>query len=382
MLLRDLTIENFRSFDKYQLNGLARVNLLVGDNNCGKTSVLEAACLLLAEGRPLAVARLLHERGESRAVRRELSPTDSSDDRELNGSAYVEHLAVPMKSLFGAHNLARPGQVRLSAGIDRDITLSLGTVESLSSAGVFPHQNLLVDEGREAYVAESRPDGEVHQSISMLQAGGWLVSSNWLDAANRTTLLNRSDELPVGFLSARGMRPIAMRRGWNLLVERNRERFVEQTLQIILPELSRVFFLTEEGTQSNSRLGVLLEVDGIRTPLGWYGEGVGRLLGFGIAIGSTAGGFLAIDEIDTGLHYSKLGEMWRMVIKAAQELDVQVFATTHSLDCLNGLQDAIAADPDLAEHVAVHRIERAIKKAVSLSGEEFARAMLRESEIR
>lgn len=50
MLLRDLTIENFRSFDKYQLNGLARVNLLVGDNNCGKTSVLEAACLLASEG--------------------------------------------------------------------------------------------------------------------------------------------------------------------------------------------------------------------------------------------------------------------------------------------------------------------------------------------
>src|SRR5690606_14263823 len=45
-----LTIENYRSFDKYQLNGLARVNLLVGDNNCGKTSVLEAVQLFLSDG--------------------------------------------------------------------------------------------------------------------------------------------------------------------------------------------------------------------------------------------------------------------------------------------------------------------------------------------
>ena len=50
MLLNDLTIENFRSFENYKLDKLARVNLLVGDNNCGKTSVLEAVRLLVAQG--------------------------------------------------------------------------------------------------------------------------------------------------------------------------------------------------------------------------------------------------------------------------------------------------------------------------------------------
>ena len=51
MLLRDLTIENYRSFENYKLNGLARVNLLVGDNNCGKTSVLEAVHILISQGK-------------------------------------------------------------------------------------------------------------------------------------------------------------------------------------------------------------------------------------------------------------------------------------------------------------------------------------------
>ncbi len=89
-----------------------------------------------------------------------------------------------------------------------------------------------------------------------------------------------------------------------------------------------------------------------------------------------------IDEIDTGLHYSRLPDMWRMVIQSAKDLDVQVFATTHSLDCLNALRETLVAHGDFAEEVAVHRIERSIDRAVTLTGQEFVRAMKRESEIR
>ena len=106
------------------------------------------------------------------------------------------------------------------------------------------------------------------------------------------------------------------------------------------------------------------------------------LLSIGSAIACASKATLLVDEIDTGLHYSRLADMWRMVIKTAAELDVQVFATTHSLDCMNGLQESIAANPELAEHVAVHRIERSIDEAVTLTGDEFVRAMIRESEIR
>lgn len=41
-MLRNLKLEKYRSFDEYELNNLSRVNLLVGKNDCGKTSILEA----------------------------------------------------------------------------------------------------------------------------------------------------------------------------------------------------------------------------------------------------------------------------------------------------------------------------------------------------
>jgi len=38
-------VKNFRCFDDLQLNDLARVNLIAGKNNTGKTSLLEALFL-------------------------------------------------------------------------------------------------------------------------------------------------------------------------------------------------------------------------------------------------------------------------------------------------------------------------------------------------
>ena len=47
MLIRDLTIKGYRCFEDFSMDGLTRVNLLVGNNNSGKTSFLEAVYLLV-----------------------------------------------------------------------------------------------------------------------------------------------------------------------------------------------------------------------------------------------------------------------------------------------------------------------------------------------
>lgn len=57
-------------------------------------------------------------------------------------------------------------------------------------------------------------------------------------------------------------------------------------------------------------------------------------------------GFLLVDEIDTGLHYQTQTDMWRLVLEVAQQLNVQVFATTHSWDCVSAFQEALAQSED------------------------------------
>ena len=55
---------------------------------------------------------------------------------------------------------------------------------------------------------------------------------------------------------------------------------------------------------------------------------------------------LLIDEVETGIHYSALPEVWRFLLRAARESGVQVFATTHSWDCIEAFQKAAAEEPE------------------------------------
>ena len=52
-----------------------------------------------------------------------------------------------------------------------------------------------------------------------------------------------------------------------------------------------------------------------------------------MALANSRDGFLLIDEVENGLHWSVQYDFWRMVIRTAHENNVQVFATTHSSDC-------------------------------------------------
>ena len=88
-----LRLENYRSFQEYELRELARVNLLVGPNNCGKTSVLEAVQLLALGGDPLALIESARRRRESSA---------EADEEAPRSTRY------PLRHQFHGHSLA-PG---------------------------------------------------------------------------------------------------------------------------------------------------------------------------------------------------------------------------------------------------------------------------------
>ena len=66
-----LRIHNFRGFSHYSLSDLTRINLLVGKNNAGKTSILEAIEILSYGGRFSALLKSPSRRGEVSSENRE-----------------------------------------------------------------------------------------------------------------------------------------------------------------------------------------------------------------------------------------------------------------------------------------------------------------------
>ena len=90
------------------------------------------------------------------------------------------------------------------------------------------------------------------------------------------------------------------------------------------------------------------------TPVALVGEGMNRLCSIVLALCNVREGLLLVDEIENGLHYSVLPDVWRAIASAATDLNVQVFATTHSHECVEAAYEAGMPE----ETFLYHRLDR------------------------
>jgi ABC-type uncharacterized transport system ATPase subunit len=152
-------------------------------------------------------------------------------------------------------------------------------------------------------------------------------------------------------------------------------------LRLVHPDLEALHFPGASGHQTRSPL-VKLSGLGRQVPLLALGDGVLRLLTIAIGLATTAGGILLLDEIDTGLHYSIQRELWRMVCATAARLGVQVFATTHSWDCVTAFQHAVRQEPSVEGYL--HRLQAVPDRVVvtSFDNEQLAAATESDIEVR
>ena len=82
-------------------------------------------------------------------------------------------------------------------------------------------------------------------------------------------------------------------------------------------------------------------------PLKSLGDGATRMFAVALALANCRGGILLIDEVENGIHYSLQSKFWSMILRAAEDHNIQVLATTHSKDCIDGFADAALANPNV-----------------------------------
>ena len=91
-------------------------------------------------------------------------------------------------------------------------------------------------------------------------------------------------------------------------------------------------------------------------PLRSLGDGATRMFGVALALANCRDGFLLIDEVENGIHYTVQREFWGMVLRAAHAHNAQVLATTHSKDCIDGFAAAALGCPEISGNLI--RIDR------------------------
>jgi ABC-type branched-subunit amino acid transport system ATPase component len=358
-----LAISGFRAFRELLIPRLARVNLFVGTNNAGKTSILEAAELLaeaslaaLLRGPLRRGERMLAGRGEER-VELQLDPAHLFYGRRLRPGAHL--------SIFGEGaplSRVRCEFVEIEGNVKVDLGQpSLFLLEPSSPGLALRFESHILSEA---------------QLLRLTPRGGLEYSAR--DYAYSPP----EGGPPVRFVTTEEVRAFRLGQLWDEVALTPEEESIVSTLRIIEPAVERIAFLGGEGRQASRSVFLKLRGSERRVPLGSLGDGLKRLLALTLHLVSARKGFLLVDEIDTGLHHTVMADMWRLVIETARRLDVQVFATTHSLDCVHALAWVQQQSPETASQVLLHRIEKDARETVAYTLDELAIAARSQLEVR
>ena len=209
------------------------------------------------------------------------------------------------------------------------------------------------------------------------------------DGTRRLLRSIASPTAPIRFITAASLMPDAVVELFEQVVLTPDEDFVIEALRVIEPSIERIATSgTERRVGSFNRVGdrggLLVRCVGVRDriPIGSMGDGIWRILGLALTLARTAGGILLIDEIDTGLHYSVMGRMWKLIHETAKKHNIQVFATTHSRDCVESLAAVCRDDISENSEVTIQRVERAATRSVAYTEQEIIAVADRGMEVR
>ncbi len=353
-MIKSLDIQGYRCFERLEVPDLARVNLFVGRNNAGKTALLDAVDLLVCRGDSWALWRAPLRRGEV-VFRQPAQDGGSGHDAGLNLTVIAAGRPRPFV-----------GPLRVEGRTD-DAVWSC----ALAPRELDPSRALVFDLDRKGGPNFYAQGDHLYTQVPV--------------GFDPTSMHGRDNPVegpvrPLRFLGTVYDLGAMLAEGWADVALTDGEEQLIQALRVIEPNVERIAYLPAEGIGRGHGFFVKLRGVRDRVPMGSLGDGVRRLLALTLCLVQSRGGYLLVDEIDTGLHYSVMPALWRIVLETARRLDVQVFATTHSRDCLEGI--AALSPDELKDDLAVYRLERGNPKAVRYAGAEMAIAAEASIEVR
>ena len=362
LVLDSLEIKNFRAFKHLRIEKLGRVNLIVGKNNVGKTSVLEALWIYSRRGEPTVMWDILRTHDEQGTPAGQKYTT-------------AEEQVDSIRYLFNGRQDVKAQTVAFSVGL-LDV----------------PEQALFVSLEWFDYTRDTPPDqlkieyekalnlGRLNPTI-VVKYGDRITIRHSLVVENYHVFASISEEPPCVFGPANGMTKAQISQLWDAVVLTDAEADVLDALRIVAPEIERVNLVAEKGSSTYRNPTVRAKGLDAPIPLRSMGEGMSRMFGIALALVNAKDGVLLIDEVDTGLHYSVLPDLWKLIFEVAHRLNIQVFATTHSKDCLEAFQ--YAADENTEEGMLI-RLEnrKAGVGAVTFDEEELAIVTRERIEVR
>ncbi len=324
-------VENFKRFASLELKDIGQFNLIVGDNNVGKTSVLEA--LLFDEDPNIFSKRLKYL---LTYVKKFTDVKESFLDFFINRNKQNWSESTICGFSLNPYN--------------RYFQLSYTKHPTISSSWTND---------------ENRHNGRA----LVFPTNNDVYNVNFPFLPATPTYTHELTELYAK----------------NIQEIRSRKLQFINDLKIIIPHIESIEVSSSVANQNVLRIQQNDREDVM--PLALFGDGIIKLFRVLMEIIVNQGNRLMIDEIDAGLHYSRMKDFWRTILKSAQTNNVQLFITTHNLECLTYFKEVLE-EPEMQELQSLARcfslkeLPDKQVKAYNYSFADFQNAIDTETEVR
>lgn len=324
---KNIEIKNFRSINHLKIEDFSRINVFLGQNGSGKTSILEAILMLAGMSNPMLPQsiNILRSRGSSgqfldvRYFFHNLILTTPPEISSEQTDGRGRHLALKMPFAFDEQTqVTTPiGQIQRSDAMvqvnqvemDFDITAN-NVVNQYKSSMTFNQQGLI----KERKVAEGYQE-KLYASL-----------------------------IPASLAAQNATNDLAE------LVKRKMKKLVVDRLVYFDNRITNIEVLSD---------GVYVGIEGVPEllPVSMHGDGMFRYLTIVAASANPISNIILIDEIDNGLHYSVYKKLWEAIFALATTTNKQVFVTTHSKETLYRLNEMLEENSAYQKELRLYTIE-------------------------
>lgn len=318
--LTEITIHQFRGIKDLTLSGLGSVNILVGANNSGKTSVLEA---LATYARPFDIFEWT-----STAWRREIKASRRSTVEALKWLFPQNHPSKSDEAYLNNNFVSGKGKFSIEE--------VYAEFEEISRIPESKQLKIIDDEAE--YGAKLSVRVEIPKEAKIIQQDFEI----W-DTQNKPYPKVTKTALPVATITPVTHRVEQLSGITDLIKTKNKADALE-VMRIFDNGVRDIAILNYPGMRPT------IEIDhqnfSTTAPVSAFGDGMRRALTFALILPKVKGGLLLVDEIETAVHVSALQELYSWLVQACKRNDTQLFVTTHSLEAVDALLGAHSAPYD------------------------------------
>jgi AAA15 family ATPase/GTPase len=316
--IEELHIKSFRGIHHLAVNNLNHINIIAGDNNSGKTSVLEVMLMLR---NPKDFANILRI-----ARQRDMGLFLSGASTYEN---FINLFPKNQESLdIGVKAICKNQSVKINLFGEQKV-IFLEPEEINKGTPLTVRNQVQLNLNQTSMEAEGFK-GKLQYQIGSEQSENSVEIHSYSSISGRE--INRNNYLNMIYLA-----PFDHMRGNILNRILSNDSYKEvclHILQLFSPEIIDLLILKNEDNNrpveyvKHSTLGNM--------PLSTYGDGIKKVLSLANGIAQAAGGILLIDEIETAIHSKYYNDIFTFIVKACKQFKVQAFITTHSIEAIDG----------------------------------------------